>query len=141
MTPRYDCFRSPFIWSLNTASAWAQSLVMLQWIYYSARRLFVQLFCFNQLKTNTHFFLFLYKLARARSIAHTLQNSITIAQVRSQQTATLFSRNNAIHFFLLFTAFPCPFSVQAITLFIYCTSVPAGTEARTEEKEINKDVA
>jgi len=33
-----------------------------------------------------------------------------------------------------FTAFPCPFSVLVIALFIYYTSVPAGTEARTEVK-------
>jgi len=32
------------------------------------------------------------------------------------------------------TAFPCLFSVLAIALFIYYTSVPAGTEARTEVK-------
>jgi len=32
------------------------------------------------------------------------------------------------------TAFPCPFSVLAIALFIYYISVPAGTETRTEIK-------
>jgi len=33
------------------------------------------------------------------------------------------------------TTFLCPFSILTITLFVYYTSVPAGTEARTE---INK---
>jgi len=37
-----------------------------------------------------------------------------------------------------FTPFPCPFSVLAIALFIYYTSVPAGTEAKKEVKYINK---
>jgi len=32
------------------------------------------------------------------------------------------------------TPFPCPFFVLAIPLFIYYTSVTAGTEARTEVK-------
>jgi len=35
--------------------------------------------------------------------------------------------------FLTFAMFPCPFFVLAITLFVYYISVPAGTEARTEE--------
>jgi len=34
----------------------------------------------------------------------------------------------------IITPFPCLFSVLAIALFIYYTSVPAGTEARTEVK-------
>jgi len=38
-----------------------------------------------------------------------------------------------------FTTFPCPFSVLAIALFIYYTSVPAGTEVKQQTK--NKDVA
>jgi len=38
-----------------------------------------------------------------------------------------------------FTAFPRPFSVLAVALFIYYTSVQTGTEARAEVK--NKDVA
>jgi len=32
------------------------------------------------------------------------------------------------------TAFPCPFSVLAIALFIYYASVPTGIEVRTEVK-------
>jgi len=35
------------------------------------------------------------------------------------------------------TPFPCPFSVLAISLFIYCTFILIGTEARTRRK-INK---
>jgi len=42
-------------------------------------------------------------------------------------------RHHCLYNFDTFTSFPCPFSVLAIALFIYYTSVPAGTEARTKE--------
>jgi len=50
-------------------------------------------------------------------------------------------KQNKKNFATKFYVFLCPFSVLAIALFIYYTSVPIGTKARTKLKKINRDVA
>jgi len=63
----------------------------------------------------------LSRLARLPSFAH-LQFCIFGETHGAGDSEVMFS------FFESFTLFPCPFSVLAIALFIYYTSVAAGTE-------------